>query len=378
MKKNIIFLLASALFLLSCANKDITVSVSNNSETDRIGEMVELCLCSFPKITPEKIVILDESGKQVPYQLLKDGEETYQSILFPVTVMAGGSKSFIVKEGVPDTFRVRTFGRFVPERKDDFAWESDKIAFRMYGPALASENPSNGVDIWCKKTSGMVIDKWYKDDLAGVATYHQDHGEGLDCYKVAHTLGCGGITPVAGNKLFVGSNFTSYKVLDNGPLRTSFILYYNNVPYKNKTINEEIKISIDAGSHLNKAVVKYTGDFKTMEIAAGIYLHDKVQNLKADTLNSYIGYCEDQMTQVKPFISAGRVYTGVVFPEKVNMAQIDDNAIGVSSYKNGDEFVYYFGAGWSESDITSDVYWFDYLKSFKYKTNYPLDIKIIE
>ena len=25
---------------------------------------------------------------------------------------------------------------YVPERKDDFAWENDKIAFRAYGKAL--------------------------------------------------------------------------------------------------------------------------------------------------------------------------------------------------------------------------------------------------
>ena len=41
----------------------------------------------------------------------------------------------------------RVFGRFVPERKDDFAWENEYAAFRMYGPALAPENPSNGVDM---------------------------------------------------------------------------------------------------------------------------------------------------------------------------------------------------------------------------------------
>ncbi len=30
-----------------------------------------------------------------------------------------------------------TFCRFVPERSDDFAWENDNVAFRVYGPALA-------------------------------------------------------------------------------------------------------------------------------------------------------------------------------------------------------------------------------------------------
>jgi hypothetical protein len=47
------------------------------------------------------------------------------------------------------------------------------------------------MDFWAKKTESLIIDKWYKDDLAGVASYHEDHGEGLDFYKVGRTLGLG-------------------------------------------------------------------------------------------------------------------------------------------------------------------------------------------
>ena len=32
----------------------------------------------------------------------------------------------------------RAYARLVPERKDDLAWENDKVAFRVYGPALRS------------------------------------------------------------------------------------------------------------------------------------------------------------------------------------------------------------------------------------------------
>ena len=35
----------------------------------------------------------------------------------------------------------KVYGRHVPERKDDFAWENEYAAFRMYGPALKPENP---------------------------------------------------------------------------------------------------------------------------------------------------------------------------------------------------------------------------------------------
>ena len=76
---------------------------------------------------------------------------------------------------------VKTFCRFVPERMDDFAWESDRIAHRMYGPALITGEGtiSSGVDVWVKSTRNMIINKWYKS-----GEYHADHGEGLDGYSV--------------------------------------------------------------------------------------------------------------------------------------------------------------------------------------------------
>ena len=55
----------------------------------------------------------------------------------------------------------KVYGRFVPERKDDFAWENEYAAFRMYGPALRPENPSNGVDLWLKASPELVVDRFY-------------------------------------------------------------------------------------------------------------------------------------------------------------------------------------------------------------------------
>ena len=55
----------------------------------------------------------------------------------------------------------RAYARLVPERKDDLAWENDKVAFRVYGPALRSGPEDSGIDVWCKRVARPVIDKWY-------------------------------------------------------------------------------------------------------------------------------------------------------------------------------------------------------------------------
>ena len=77
------------------------------------------------------------------------------------------------------------------ERRDDFAWENDRIAHRMYGKALETwaQEPltSSAVDVWFKRTRRLVINDWYMVD-----DYHRDHGEGADMYSAGKSRGCGG------------------------------------------------------------------------------------------------------------------------------------------------------------------------------------------
>ena len=47
---------------------------------------------------------------------------TYEAILFQVDLKASETKEFVIKEGATtiEPTEVKTFGRFVPERYDDF------------------------------------------------------------------------------------------------------------------------------------------------------------------------------------------------------------------------------------------------------------------
>src|SRR5690606_36482298 len=112
--------------------------------------------------------------------------------------------------------------RYVPERMDDFAWENDRIAFRVYGPALeGTPGDADGMDVWVKRTDSLIIDTWYAS-----GDYHRDHGQGLDYYSVGHTLGAGDAAPVIDDSVIFPRHYSRYEILDNGPLRTTFVLYY--------------------------------------------------------------------------------------------------------------------------------------------------------
>ena len=284
---------------------------------DRTNEMVEICLCQLANYDASKIVVLDAEGKPVSYQILYKGGDTPEALIFPVTLKAGKETSFSIQEGTPGQFVAKTHARFVPERKDDMSWENDRIGFRMYGPALAPEYPSNGVDVWLKRTTDLVFDKWYKNELSHKASYHVDNGEGLDCYQVGHTLGAGGVCPYSKDSLHIGRYFDRYKILDNGPLRSSFVLYYDSIPLGSKILKAELLITLDKGSNLNEARIKYFGDTAQIQLAAGISLHDSIQSTAANASQGFIAYAEDAISQNEKKLPSGRCFTGVVFPGQI-------------------------------------------------------------
>ncbi|MDR3704697.1 MAG: DUF4861 family protein [Paludibacteraceae bacterium] len=373
--KRFILVLCTVLGLVSCS-KAVEITVYNKLPFSRNNEMVEFCLCSLEhKLSMkegDKIIILDKDNKKVPYQILSDTK----TVIFPVSVAAKDSVKYRVLIGKPDSVAPKTFGRKVPERKDDFAWESDRIAFRMYGPALAPENPSDGVDVWLKRTEDLVVNRFYKDDLEKGIHYHIDHGQGLDCYKVAHTLGAGGIAPYVDKTLWVGNHYNKAEVIENGPLRTVFKLTYDTVRVGKKTVKETLLVSIDAGSQLNKATVVYEGEGRaSMPVAAGIFLHDSIGVIKLAKDRFYIGYAEKATSDAG--VPSGRSYVGVVIPTKINEAkQEGKHIIAVADYKSDRPFEYYFGAGWSKWGFASDQDWFNYLDQFAQKLRSPLEVYV--
>ncbi|MDR1153110.1 MAG: DUF4861 domain-containing protein [Bacteroidales bacterium] len=379
--KNWIIIMLSITALASCKVNQVTIEVKNPSDVAHEKTIVEMTwadvVAQLPAVDPSKIVVVNaKSGAELPCQIVYLGEQTPQMLIFQVTLAPGESVELLIREGTPKQVDAQTFGRFVPERKDDFAWENDRVAFRMYGPALANENPSNGVDIWLKKTEKPIVDQFYNDDLNNRKSYHVDHGEGLDCYKVGHALGAGGIAPFVNDTLWTGNHYMTQKVLDNGPLRTTFRLTYNNLPVGKNTYSEEIVISLDAGSQLNKSVVSFDGDFTDIKVAAGIFLHQDPGSIKTDIAAGYNAFGETATSDAG--VPAGRNYIATVIPDGKMTGSLkqQDHLLAVAPYKKGDMFTYYFGGGWSQWGFPSDEAWFDYVATFAARLKNPLTLTV--
>lgn len=266
MKKYFSFLSLLAL-LTACGPKqstDFTVTVTNDQAFDR-EEMVEVPISEVAKkvqlIDEEQYIILDAEGNQVAYQITYD-----DNLLFPVNVKAGNKAVYTIAVGEPIEADPLVYGRHYPERVDDIAWENDRTAYRAYGPALQAKGErAFGYDAWVKRVPSLVVEQRYANELnpdtqAEIArlrkarkydeanelyhsvSYHVDHGNGLDCYKVGPTLGCGTAALMQGDAILYPYCWKEYEILENGPMRFTVKLTYNPFVVGKDTVVETLSL----------------------------------------------------------------------------------------------------------------------------------------
>lgn len=375
--KRIYYILMLLLGTLTYAEaSDLKVTVQNKSKIDRVGELIEIPWQKVLKTVgvdkSASLIVTDANGKQLPYQLETKGQQSVVALLVPITVKASSSVKLTVKTGTPDSFRSMTYGRLVPERKDDYAWENNRVAFRVYGPALERTGEiSNGLDIWVKCTEKLIINEWYSRDLSGEASYHEDHGEGLDFYKVGRTLGIGATAPYVGDSLWLGNNFIRCEMLDNGPLRVTCRLTYAPFTVAGSNVTETRILTLDANSHFTRITEEFEMGKPSMQIASGIVLRNEA--LKKLVYNAKEGY----MTYTEPEDAvSGIIYAGVVASVPFQkIQQASGHLLGISTYTKGKAFIYYAGGGWSKSGFTSAEAWTAYVKNFTQSVRQPLVIR---
>ena len=247
-------------------------------------------------------------------------------------------------------------------RKDDFAWENQPVAYRIYGPALqATGEITSGIDVWSKRIPNFVIDSFYKRDMEGsrtknpALTYHKDNGQGLDSYYVGPSRGCGGTAVfLRRSNLIVSKNYTTMRMIGNGPIRFSFEVSYAPWEANGMEVSEIKRITLDAGTHLNRIESTYTFQGGgTLDLAAAIAVHE---GARAEfPVEGSIASVWD--TPQDP--SAGRIATGLVaLPgEHARTIEASGHAVLLFTRHSGEPFRYLAGSGWSKADMPSAADW---------------------
>jgi rhamnogalacturonyl hydrolase YesR len=256
----------------------------------------------------------------------------------------------------PEDQRPRAVARFAPDRLDDLLWENDRVAHRIYGPALEGREPpsGSGIDVWAKRVRWPFMDRQLR-----FPNYHTDRGEGLDFYDVGRGRGAGGLGVWYDNKLWTSRNFKTYEILETGGDEAKFKVDYAPWPVDvDRRVWESRTFSLPLGSNFTRMTSTIQSDQTTpMTIAIGI---SKRQNdagrgyVTKDAVNGRLMFWEP----TDP--SHGSLGIAIlVDPAMVQgFAEDADNYMILLRVTPGQPFVYYTGSAWDHGlDFSSREAW---------------------
>ncbi len=371
-------------------DKKIQVEVSNDIDLDR-NEVVAIDrtdLDNFLDGKSEDDIRIRKKGTEeylrtqwIDYN--QDGKS--DELLFQALVKARSTVEYEVtldsSISVPES-DVVAYSRFVPERTDDYTWENDKVAFRVYGPTGQKEalegvegsTLSSGVDLWLKRTDKSIIDKWYNKHQEEPGYYHEDHGEGYDPYHVGVSRGTGGSGIWVEDSLQVSRNYTEYKTIASGPLRTVFELKY--APWSEFQLKETKRITLDLGSNFSKFEVSLDSEEEIPNYALGISLHENEGEVKINEKKGWVRHWET--------IDGSQVGQGLVLNSSVIDSAFahtsktpDQSNLLVLTQPKDQTLTYYAGFAWEKAgEIQSVKEWDDHLLNFSATLENPLKVII--
>ncbi len=382
---------------LAQATEKLSVTVSHDLGIARPSETITVAWSAVNQALPgaliQKIAVKDAKGNVLPYQvtnvapLSKDPQNigvAYGELIFQYNFAAGEkTATFSVEkiDTVAPPFPTKVSARFVPERLDDFAWENDKIAHRTYGPALAAPAApgsgkevliTSGLDIWFKRVPYPIVDRWYNK---GHDHYHKDEGEGMDMYNVSKSRGAGGTGIWNDGILYTSNNFSSAKVLANGPIRAVFELSYDSWDAGGIQVSEVKRFTVDAGHYFDQidSTFSFSGS-SPLTVAVGLNKTptDKRQNpvmkiIKDSTDPSLVQWIEQS--------GNGAMGTAIVLRDSIGYAEDPLNNLILAQVSSGKPLRYYTGATWIRAgDFSNADEWKAYVTANAMRAGNPVKI----
>jgi len=359
----------------------LAVIAVNKLKTARQSETIELTADTLAPLGEKdltKIHVRDSAGKEVLAQAVDtDYDDLHKPdmLIFQADFGPNETKTFTLSAGAKRVYSkddFRSYGRFVRERFDDFAWENDRIAHRTYGKALITWKgeplTSSAIDIWSKRTTKLVINDWYMVD-----NYHADHGEGADVYSAGPTRGCGGSGVWSNGQLYIPTNFVDSRVLTNGPIRVMFELVYEPFDVNGVKVSQVLRVSLDAGSQLNRFRL-------TSQAAAGESLAIAVGLKKVKEEQKEFNQSRGWLTIWEPMDrNLGMQGLAIVVDARAVDKMAEDKLNHLVILKPGiaTPITYWAGFAWDRAGhITSAESWKAYVDQFAERLRSPIDVSV--
>lgn len=361
---------AVAFILGSCGRQQRIVSVANELSIDRHNETVAVPVSSLHLggDGDGNISVFTLDGKALPSQIAPGANgESY--LLFRADVQAGAEASFRVTDAEPTPCDTLVRSRYVPERKDDYAYENNLVVGRIYGPALASPR-TVGPDVWIKSTPEFVFDKWLKR-----GHIHTDYGEGMDCYQVGNALGGGACAPISRDgKIIIGDNWMTQNRLCNGPVRTAAEFTYPAFSVDSLAVRLHRTLSLDANTRLVHWTASFDADVDSLNVVVGAVLHDVIDIEYGKDYISFTEWASDTDDPVRD----GKISIGVILSDRFDAepCEIDGHAVLRFRVKCGETIDYWTASGWDRGGVESPEAWNEYMRVHAMSVNHPLKVTV--
>jgi hypothetical protein len=365
----------------------LTITAVNKLPLARASQTMELTAAQLAPLGAKDFATVhvhDSAGKELLAQAVDTDGDAYRKtdiVIFQADFAANETKTFTVTTGAKQVFKreqFKAFGRFNRERFDDFVWENDRIAHRTYGKALETWEgeplSSSTIDIWSKRTPRMVVNDWYLSD-----DYHADHGDGADFYSAGLSRGCGGNGLWVGDRLWTSRNFVNSRVMANGPIRVMFELEYAPFQVDNINVGEVKRISLDAGSQLDRfqsSYKQFTRPGQTQKLTMGIGLKKAGgEQVEANVERGWLLKWE------KVEKNAGNQGLAMIVDPKSLEKQTEDKLNQLLLVKVPESGIasYWAGFAWDKAGlITSAEAWKKYVDEFAQGLAVPIEVSVTE
>lgn len=386
--RSVLFVAATTVPLVTgtvSAQAGVRVRAENPLAVARADEVVSLSWADLrqrmPSLSGNAVRVVDAAtGAQVASQVIDENADgTPDALLVLSGFWPGETKEWIVQPRVADSVAARVHSRH-DEHRDDVAWESDRIAFRIYGQGLWNAHEyeplvSSGVDVWPKRVHDLIVEKWY---AKGHDEYHQDLGEGADFYTVGPTLGAGGVGVLSGGKVLTAKNFRSYRILADGPIRTVFELTYDPWDAAGVQVSEVRRITLDAGQNLYRMETTFrTADGRDLRFVTGTV--KRLGLVGSNRRAGRYGWLATWGPVERKNGGHGQLGTAVLLDSAsfVDVAETGDHFLVESVARSGVPVVQYTGAGWTASgDFATVEDWWRYLDGFAQRLANPIRVSI--
>lgn len=364
----------------------VAVRAENPLAVARADEVLALpwaqLRAALPALAADRVRVVDAAtgAEQVTQAIDNDADGTTDELLVLTSFWPGERKELLVQAQAPAAAPVAHVHARHDEHRDDVAWESDRIAFRIYGQGLwqASEfEPlvSSGVDIWPKRVRDLIVDRWY---AKGHDDYHRDTGEGADFYTVGPTLGAGGVGVVQGGRVVTAKNFRSHRIIATGPIRAVFELTYDPWDAGGVQVREVRRIAIDAGQNLYRMETTFrTVDGRDLPFVTGTVKREGL--VGSNRRGAQWGWLSTWGPVERKNGGHGSLGTAVLLPSAqfTDVAEIENHFLALSTARSGVPAVQYAGAGWTASgDFRGVEDWWRYLDAFAERLSAPIRVTI--